>query len=108
MPDIRSSNAHPDHGDIAFEIADDGTILSSHLDPEWAEGIPQRFDTAEFVQTYGELDDCIDILDIGYWDENGEYEPPESEFRSLVAEELGLQEESDDTDLPIVVDHERN
>ena len=73
MPYIISSNAHPDHSDIAFEIADDGTILDAHLDPEWTEGIPQRFDTAEFVQTYGELDDTIDILDIGYWDEKGEY-----------------------------------
>lgn len=96
MPDIRSSNAHPDYGDLAFEIAEDGTILKAHLDPDWTEGIPQRFDTAEFVQTYGELDDCIDILDIGCWDENGQYEPAEREFRELVAEELGLKEVSED------------
>lgn len=46
-----------------------------------------RFDTAEFVQCYGKLDNDIDILDIGMWhmkDGVEKYEPAEPDFRKQV------------------------
>lgn len=39
-----------------------------------------RVDVAEFRAKYGELEDT-DILDLGYWTVDGQYEPPEADFR---------------------------
>ncbi len=33
----------------------------------------------------GTVLDRIDILDLGYWTESGEYEPPENDWRRLMA-----------------------
>lgn len=46
-----------------------------------------RFDTAEFMQCYGKLDDDMDILDIGTWHmEDGveKYIPAEPEVREHI------------------------
>ena len=78
MPSIRTS--HGEDGDIGFTIDNDGNILSVSVTEEFGP-IPVRFNTKEFIEYYGSLDDCIDILDIGYTFEDGTYEPPENDFR---------------------------
>jgi len=65
---------------LGFLINPDGTIDENFTEPESFIGL-ERFDVAEFIQTYGKLDDEIDILDIGYWYDGGKYEPAEAEFR---------------------------
>lgn len=64
-----------------FLIRPNGEVVEC-LCPAWEGMVPQRFDTSEFVKTYGKLDDGIDILDIGYWLSDGTYEPPEPDFRA--------------------------
>lgn len=78
MPTIRTT--HGEDGDIGFTIDNDGNILSVSVTEEFGP-IPVRFNTKEFIEYYGSLDDCIDILDIGYTFEDGTYEPPENDFR---------------------------
>lgn len=60
------------------------------------EGIDEiaRFDVAEFRKHYGyseskRLPD-IDILDIGYWTNTGQYEEPEADYRKEI--QLAKQE----------------
>lgn len=41
------------------------------------------FNIAEWRQTYpGEVPGHIDILDLGYWTEEGEYAPPAADWRA--------------------------
>lgn len=45
-----------------------------------------RVDVAEYISYNGELDDT-DILLIGYWTKDGNYEPPCHEHREMLAVE---------------------
>jgi len=43
-----------------------------------------RVDVDEYAKHYGQME-STDILDIGYWNADGLYEPPEPDFRTTVA-----------------------
>ena len=78
---ILSSHGH-------FVIDENGLVLSHELDlgPDgWGQPIPAHFDVAEFIQTYGKLTESIDVLDIGYTNPDGQYEPPASGWRAMAA-----------------------
>ena len=75
---IISSHGH-------FQIDENGEVLSHEVSPSWDAPIPISFDVDEFRRTYGRLDGAIDILDIGYTMPDGEYEPPEPDFRANVS-----------------------
>ncbi len=46
------------------------------------------FDVQEYIEMYGQLDDSIDILDIGFIGKNGYYEPPCEDWRKEIKENL--------------------
>jgi hypothetical protein len=60
-----------------------GQCDSSDFDADSPGGTPVRIDITELIFTYGELDDSYDILDLGYWTEDGRYEPPVQDWREL-------------------------
>lgn len=79
---IITSTALSGNNDVGFEIDSIGTILNSSIDKkEWPTlKLPIKFDTTEFVQRYGVLDEFIDILEIGFWCADGSYEAPDLDF----------------------------
>jgi hypothetical protein len=46
------------------------------------------FNVQEYINVYGQLDDSIDILDIGFTDLNGNYEPPCEDWREDIKNNL--------------------
>ena len=54
----------------------------------------KRFDVSEWERFYPDQNFSevghIDILDIGYWLENGAYEPPEADWRGADCSSVGL------------------
>ena len=70
-----------------FIIDTEGNILEDNYEGEHEIA---KFDVSEYFQTYSneKYEDVgtIDILDIGYWLKNGEYEAPDAEFRMEVKE----------------------
>ena len=74
------------HGHLVID--ENGIVISHELDlgPDgWGQAIPAHFDVAEFIKTYGELSESIDILDIGMTMPDGQYEPPASGWRAMAA-----------------------
>lgn len=64
-----------------------GQVLVCEIDPfsDWPEEHwPAVIDVAEYRRTYpGEdVTGGVDILDVGYWMRNGEYDEPEQDFRA--------------------------
>jgi hypothetical protein len=57
-----------------------GEVFISELASEM--DTPIRVDIAEYKRYYGtEFNEGVDILDIGYWIENGSYVPAENDWR---------------------------
>ena len=74
------------HGHLVID--ENGIVLSHELElgPDaWEQPIPTHFDVEEFIKTYGELSKCLDVLDIGYTNPDGQYEPPVSGWRAMAA-----------------------
>ena len=81
-PNTEKPVQHTIHSSYGHVVIDDkGNVLSHELDDEWEQPIPVQFDVDEFRKTYGQLASDIDILDIGYSNPDGQYEPPSSEWR---------------------------
>lgn len=71
--------AYSSLGSFTFD-PNTGKVLNSALDAEMA--TPIRVDIEEYKKYYGtEFNEGVDILDIGYWMEDGSYEPPENDWR---------------------------
>lgn len=72
----------------SFSALSDGTVIGRNLPEEYAHIL--QLDFAEWQQTYGREpapDECIDILDIGFWHaRNGvrEYEEPVPDWREHI------------------------
>lgn len=74
------------HGHLVID--ENGIVISHELElgPDgWEQPIPAHFDVAEFIQTYGSLRESIDVLDIGYTNPDGRYEPPASGWQAMAA-----------------------
>jgi hypothetical protein len=76
------------HGTLTVDPAD-GRVLSRDLDDDLLERVI-RFDLEEWKHYWGDpVPDNLDILDIGYWLDDGTYEPPEMEWRDWYVAEFG-------------------
>ncbi len=67
-----------------------GNVVDCQLDKD-GEGIDmiERFDVNEYKKYYGlvAMDEEADILDLGSWNKDGSYSPPEMDFRKDAAEQ---------------------
>lgn len=77
MPTVLSS-----HGE--FTVGNNGLVRKKNMYSygEWTNAFPVYFNFPEYKQYHGKIHDTIDILDIGYIDDQGEYVPPEGDFRA--------------------------
>lgn len=70
-------------GNVTYLCTVQGALLWMHPDADPAHVV--GFDVAEFATHYGydttQLPLAIDILDIGYYLNDGSYEPPEPDYR---------------------------
>lgn len=84
--DVATSN-----GQISAD-SETGLVVWCEIDPSatkgkwaWPEAHwPARIDVAEYRLAWPDdpIEDGVDILDVGYWMRNGEYEPPVEEYRA--------------------------
>lgn len=79
-----TTTIHGSHGTL-FINPTTGLVTSCQMgDADWW---ARRFDVQEYLRHYGfkQLPDFIDVLDIGYWDTDGKYTPPERDYRNEIA-----------------------
>jgi hypothetical protein len=71
------------HGDLAIDA--EGRVLEFKRDENGGLDLSfiDRFDTVEWLLFWlrDGLPDEIDVLDLGYWDKDGVYEPPDMKWR---------------------------
>ena len=81
MPKISTSNARPGCEDIGFIIDELGYVITTQVQLDWKyDTQPSRFDVVEYLKRNPVLEDIIDILEIGYWRNDGKYIAYEKEF----------------------------
>jgi hypothetical protein len=72
---VSASSGHVlEYDDMGYGDNEYAAIVFVNVD-EWRNSHP------------GDVPDRIDILDLGYWTDTGEYEPPKNDWRRLMASE---------------------
>ena len=83
------STAKGNHGSVEFDDLGRPTeFWTNPLTPAMESyDYITHFNVSEYVHTYGQMDDVVDIVDIGYWWNMGErngYEPPSEDYREEI------------------------
>ena len=101
MSNVITGVVHSSHGTIVID-ARTGHIIGADFEGNDTESIAHlesitRFDLSEYQNFYPDETEAdhgneYDILDLGYWHDDGEeYEEPDHEWRKLVKEEFARE-----------------